>query len=100
MAPNYSNMLWQQLSAKLQVICSKEAFRSLHQCHTRTSLLEDLDVDVKSGEYKRLGRWYSEDILCNVVKFLKGIKGWEKFDIDGEWSPPASFQKRASCKDA
>jgi hypothetical protein len=88
------------ISVLFSTYCSSYSNAPVERSEATAKFLEDLDVDVKSGEYKRLGRWYSEDILCNVVRFLKGIKGWENFDIDREWSPPALFQKRASCKDA
>jgi predicted esterase len=46
--------------------------------------LKEIDVDVEWNEYEELGHWYSEDMLRDVVRFLKGLKGWEDGDMSGE----------------
>jgi predicted esterase len=46
--------------------------------------LKEIDVDVEWNEYEGLGHWYSEDMLRDVVGFLKGLEGWEDGDTSGE----------------
>lgn len=38
--------------------------------------LKDVDVEVVWKEYEGLGHWYSEDMLRDVVLFLKDLEGW------------------------
>jgi predicted esterase len=51
--------------------------------------LRAIDVDVEWNEYAGLGHWYSNNMLRDIVDFLKKQKGWEsiiltKFcDLDG-----------------
>ncbi|KAF2869239.1 Alpha/Beta hydrolase protein [Massariosphaeria phaeospora] len=39
--------------------------------------LGGIDVKVDWKEFEGLGHWYSEDMLRDVVQFLKGLKAWE-----------------------
>ena len=39
--------------------------------------LSGIGVNVAWNEYEGLGHWYSEDMLRDVVTFLKGLRGWE-----------------------
>jgi predicted esterase len=38
--------------------------------------LGSIDVDITWKEYEGLGHWYSEDMLRDVVKFVKNLSGW------------------------
>jgi predicted esterase len=52
-------------------------------CHIGRSAAEflgELDVGVTWKEYDGLGHWYSEEMLRDVVAFLKSLKGWEDDD--------------------
>jgi predicted esterase len=39
-------------------------------------LLRDIEVDTIWKEYEDLDHWYSEDMLRDIVVFLKDLKGW------------------------
>jgi predicted esterase len=39
-------------------------------------LLRDIEVDTIWKEYEDLDHWYSEDMLRDIVIFLKDLKGW------------------------
>jgi predicted esterase len=38
--------------------------------------LRGLGPNVQWNEYEELGHWYSEDMLRDVVQFLRALKGW------------------------
>lgn len=44
------------------------------------AFLESVGVEVVWNEYKGLGHWYNEDMLRDVIGFIKGLEGWR----DGE----------------
>jgi predicted esterase len=43
--------------------------------------LKGIDVHVEWREYEGLGHCYSDDMLRDVVQFLKTLKGWEESDL-------------------
>lgn len=45
--------------------------------------LGDMGVNVLWKEYEGLGHWYSEDMLRDVVRFLKGLEGWKDTIVVG-----------------
>jgi predicted esterase len=42
-----------------------------------SDFLASLDVKVARKEYQGLGHWYSEDMLRDVIEFLKHLDGWD-----------------------
>ncbi|KAF2751822.1 phospholipase/carboxylesterase family protein-like protein [Sporormia fimetaria CBS 119925] len=47
--------------------------------------LRGLSVNVEWREYDGLGHWYSEDMLSDVVSFLKGLDGWSSVvDVESQ----------------
>lgn len=41
-----------------------------------SSCLEALGVDVRWREYEKLGHWYSEAMLSDIVEFLREKTAW------------------------
>jgi predicted esterase len=41
-----------------------------------TDFLKDLNINVMHEEYPSLGHWYSDDMLRDIVEWLKTKKGW------------------------
>ncbi|KAF2684252.1 phospholipase/carboxylesterase family protein-like protein [Lentithecium fluviatile CBS 122367] len=39
--------------------------------------LRGIDMNVDWKEFEGLGHWYSEDMLRDVIRFIKGLNGWE-----------------------
>ncbi|KAF2434075.1 alpha/beta-hydrolase [Tothia fuscella] len=43
-----------------------------------SKFLQDLEIRVEWNEYKKLGHWYSADMLRDMVRFIHTIPGWEE----------------------